>query len=209
MRFLIFFVALTAFAHAEEVFEPPQIIAFLGSKGVGKDTSADFLVRNYGYQKYALADPMKHAVRTLFHFSEEQLWGDKKEIIDPYWGVTPREVMQYIGIDMLYEGLGNRFPHIGHAFAIKAFERWTREHPDASIVISDLRMQHDLDGLKNLGAIVIRLERPAIVNDDKHSSESDVPMVTGYDFVIVNDGTIQDLEQKIQEIVENYDESKH
>jgi hypothetical protein len=207
LRFLAIF--LIAYSTIEGVCEPPKIIAFLGTKGVGKDTSADFLVSTYGYQKYALADPMKNAVSILFHFSEDQLWGDKKDVIDPFWGVTPREIMQFVGIDMLFEELGKRFPHIGHAFPILSFELWRQNHPNAKIVISDLRMQQDLDALKKMGALIIRIERPDIVNEDKHSSESNVSRVTGFDLVLVNDGTIGDLEQKILEIMESYNDTKH
>jgi hypothetical protein len=182
----------------------PQIVAFLGSKGVGKDTAADYLVRSYGYQKYALADPMKKAVRTLFHFTDEQLGGNQKEIIDPYWGVTPREMMQFVGIDMLGIEMSKRFPQIGHTFAIRSFERWKNENPEALIVISDLRMQYDLDALKKMGALIIRIERPEIENDDQHSSENGVLKVTGYDLILINEGSIDDFENKIEEVLYSY-----
>ncbi|MBS0628242.1 MAG: hypothetical protein JSS09_08535, partial [Verrucomicrobia bacterium] len=198
IAFVIF--VFNGFVYCEQKNNLPQIVAFLGSNRVGKDTSADFLIKTYGYQKYALADPMKKAVQSLFHFSDQQLWGDEKEIIDPYWQVTPREVMQFIGIDTLFEGLGTRFPHLGHTFYLRAFERFRKEHPQSLIVISDLRMQEDVNALKEMGAFIIRIERPGLVSKDNHASELQVPLVKGVDFTIVNDSTIEELENKIVKV---------
>lgn len=190
----LIFIVLTAFGNAT-----PPIVAFLGPKKVGKDTCADYLVEAYGYKKYALADPMKHAVQNLFHFSDEQMWGDQKDLIDPFWGVSPREVMQYIGVDTLYEGLGHRFPHLGHSFFIRALERWQTEHPEIKVAICDLRMQEDVIALKKMGAHIIRLERPGIIVDDSHISEGHVYEVEGYDSILINEGTLEDLYKKIDD----------
>jgi hypothetical protein len=172
---------------------------------VGKDTSADFLVQKYGYQKYALADPMKKALQLLFNFSDEQLWGDKKEILDPIWQVTPREMMQFIGIDVLFNELGDRFPHFsktnGKTFYIRSFETRIQKFPNDLFVISDLRMQEDVIALKKMGAVIICLERPEVASTDRHLSEEGVTLVTGYDYKIINDGTIKELEQKIDQVI--------
>lgn len=121
-RYLNLCFVIIAFTWIVQVQAFPKIVAFLGPKRVGKDTAVDYLARTYGYKKYPLADPMKKAVQQLFHLSDEQLWGDEKEIVDPYWGVTPRELMQFIGIEMLYDALGNRFPQIGNSFCIRSLE---------------------------------------------------------------------------------------
>ncbi len=202
-RICLVILSASLFANVEATYEPPQIVAFLGSKRVGKDTSADYLIRSYGYEKYALADPMKQAVQSLFHFSEDQLWGDAKEVVDPYWQVTPREIMQFIGIDTLFEGLATRFPHLGHTFYLRAFDRWRDDHPKSLVVISDLRMQEDVIALKKMGALIIRIKRPEIMLEDTHVSEAQVASVTGYDITIVNDGTIEELEEKINMAIKN------
>ena len=40
-------------------------------------------------------------LKELFLFTDEQLYTDQKDEIDPRWGVTPRELMNEIGIDAL------------------------------------------------------------------------------------------------------------
>jgi hypothetical protein len=51
------------------------LIAVSGHAGVGKDTVADFLVKQYGFVKIALADPLKRICRDVFDFDDGQLWG--------------------------------------------------------------------------------------------------------------------------------------
>lgn len=206
---VILFLLLSGFIHSteESTSQLPKIVAFLGPKRVGKDTSADFLVHKYGYQKYALADPMKKAVQLLFNFSDEQLWGDEKEILDPFWQVTPREIMQFIGIDVLFNELGDRFPHLskvnGKSFYIYSLETCIQKSPDDLFVISDLRMQEDVTALKKMGAVIIRIERPGLNSIDSHISEEGVNAVTGYDYTLINDGTLEELEEKINQVFKN------
>ena len=52
-----------------------MIIGVSGQAGSGKDTVADFLVKNHGFVKVALADPLKRACKEFYNFTEDQLWG--------------------------------------------------------------------------------------------------------------------------------------
>jgi hypothetical protein len=52
-----------------------NIIGITGKAGSGKDTVADILVREHGFVKVALADPMKRVCRDMFQFTDQQLWG--------------------------------------------------------------------------------------------------------------------------------------
>lgn len=52
-----------------------SIVGVSGNLGSGKDTVADYLCKEYGFVKMALADPIKRFGHTVFGFTEEQLWG--------------------------------------------------------------------------------------------------------------------------------------
>ena len=73
------------------------IIGIAGKKGHGKDTVGNFLISFRGYKKLSFAEPIKKACQEIFMFTEDQLNGNDKENIDPYWNVTPRQVLQYVG----------------------------------------------------------------------------------------------------------------
>ena len=52
-----------------------MIIGISGLAGSGKDTCADFLVREYDFTKVSFADPMKRICMDVYGFSFDQLWG--------------------------------------------------------------------------------------------------------------------------------------
>lgn len=52
-----------------------MIIGISGLAGAGKDTAADFLVRNHKFVKVSFADPMKRICRDIYGFSIDQMWG--------------------------------------------------------------------------------------------------------------------------------------
>jgi hypothetical protein len=60
-----------------------MIIGLCGQAGVGKDTVADFLVKNNNFVKVAFADPLKRICRDVFDFSNEQLWGPSAKRNEP------------------------------------------------------------------------------------------------------------------------------
>jgi hypothetical protein len=76
------------------------IIGIAGLAGVGKDTTADFLARNHGFVKVALADPLKRICREVFNFTDDQLWGpsEKRNAADYRY---PRTVEARIFVEAL------------------------------------------------------------------------------------------------------------
>ncbi len=52
-----------------------QFLGIAGPAGSGKDSAADYIVKTYGGEKIALADPMKFFLEDVFGFTNRQLWG--------------------------------------------------------------------------------------------------------------------------------------
>jgi hypothetical protein len=181
--------------------QQPILIGFLGQKRVGKDTCADYLVEKYGFQKYAMATPMKDAIKIIFKLSDEQLYGNAKEIVDPRWGVTPRELMNFIGVDTLKIRLPELYPQIGDVY-VKHLEIILQENPESSFAMSDLRFQTDVDAIKKLGGIIVKVTRPQLINKDQHISEKGIENIHGIDYEIVNDSSVAGLQVKVKEIIQ-------
>lgn len=65
------------------------------------------------------------------------------------------------------------------------------------IVVTDCRFPNEADMVKELGGELVLVSRPGLPNDDPHPSETAMAGYDGYDYSIVNDGTIQQLKIKL------------
>jgi hypothetical protein len=169
----------------------PIIVGITGKKFNGKDTLGNHLVSKYNYVRIAFADPLKEVIKTVFNFNDEQLYGESKEIIDEYWKVAPRTVMQYVGTDMFRNQIGKILPDIGTNIWIEVIKRkildiW-KTNPNQRIVLTDLRFPNEINLIKELNGIIIRVKRNIEKSEDEfvviHESETYIDMFkVDYDF---------------------------
>lgn len=181
-----------------------MVIGILGKKRSGKDTSGDYLINKKNFIKYSFAIPLKRGCMELFGLTEEQVFGDLKEVIDPEWGVTPRTLLQIVGTELLQYDVHNHIPEfnsIGRLIWVKRFKQWYRQNKDLNVVICDVRFQHEVDAILDMGGQVWRVERPGLESSDTHSSEMDMDNITNITTVVKNDGTLQDLYNKIDNLI--------
>ena len=185
-----------------KLFNKIMIIGLLVNKNVGKDTIADYLVKNKNFKKYAFADPLKEALIELFGLEKDQLYGNKKEEIDEYWGITPREIMQFFGTDVMQYKMQELLPNIERKFFVKRFEQILKKYPNQNIVVSDVRFQHEIDSIKENGGIIIKINRE---NSSKtyldHISESGIDNLKGVDHLIDNNSTPNNAFNKVQKLL--------
>lgn len=184
-----------------------KVIGVIGKAGSGKDTTADYIVDKYGGHKLAFAGPLKEAARHMFLFNDEQLYGDKKNNVDEYWRVTPRRVLQYIGTDVVREQFQHLLPDVGNNFWLDNMKRRMQllnVKDDECIVTSDTRFENEIEFIrKEMNGIIIRIDRPqnehTIQTGEKtHASEV---VSDNYDYLINNDGSLEDLYNKIDKIL--------
>lgn len=180
-----------------------MLIGILGYKFSGKDTTADYLVKKYNFKKIAFADPLKDTCRILFNFDEDQLFGNKKETIDPRWGISPRTAFQYIGTDIFRNKISEIMPNVGNNFwvnlAIDNYKQIQKTNVKQNVVISDVRFQNEIDAIQNNGGIIIKIIRPSLQSNDMHASEN-ISELSG-DHEIYNDGTLENLYDKIDKLI--------
>jgi len=143
-----------------------HIIGFMGKKRSGKDTAGDYLVKYHGYKKYAFASVLKEICKSVFSFTDEQLNGDEKEVIDEYWGVSPRQALQYVGTDLFRNHISSLLPNVGNDIWVNVLERKLKEET-SNIVITDIRFENERAMVKRLGGIVVKIHSGNIwVADD-------------------------------------------
>ena len=74
-------------------------MGLLGTKGVGKDTVADYMISHYNFDKRAFASPIKEACAILFQLPIARFESEGKELCDEKHGLSPRQMMQLVGTD--------------------------------------------------------------------------------------------------------------
>lgn len=195
-----------------------NIIGICGRKFHGKDTIADYLVKNYGFTKVSLADPLKKGVQEIFGLTDDQLWGNQKEIVDSYWNISPREILQVVGTECFRNTFGKVFPHIGENFWTISLNRRIKKLIETgikNIVIADIRFPNEQELIKQYNGILINVKRElpqsnnchinpilfTLLGDDKHISEN---LELHPDFIIKN-RTFEQLYKDIDFLIFPYD----
>ncbi len=169
--------------------DKPFIVSLSGRKGSGKGEIASLLV-SQGFEKISFADTLKELVCELYNwdlqklgfldYKEERLkvpvtWDETtaeklSSLIKPHFPVTceepktflsRREVLQYIGTDVLRKADSNF--HI--ASLIKKIK------PGKKYVLDDVRFLNELAAMKQLDAICLYVIRPSELEYSNHGSE--------------------------------------
>lgn len=183
-----------------------HLIGLTGLRRSGKSTVSEFLCREFGFVELSFGDPLKRAVQEIFGLRREQLWGDEKEVVDPYWGVSPRALMQVIGTDLVRDALPRHLPPSfrGNVWRSVAEMRLNaaRMNGAQAVVFSDVRFPDEVEFIRNQGGQIWHVERPSLEADDAsaHSSEAlgHSPHSARANFVLQNDREIQHLYEQIE-----------
>jgi len=180
-----------------------MLIGICGKKQNGKDTIANYLVNKRSFIKHSFAKPLKEACKVIFNFSDEQVHGNLKEIVDERWNETPRKILQLVGTELFRNTLPKYCKDIGDNIWLKNFEMWYKENSDKNIVICDCRFLNELKLIEKLSGIIILVERNSLNNNvDTHPSENEFLLYDKFDYVINNDSSFEDLYKKIDKLFE-------
>jgi hypothetical protein len=207
-----------------------MIIGLVGLKGCGKDTAADYFISHYdNWIKGSFADSLKDTCACVFGWDRELLEGSThdsrawRETVDTWWSeklnrpnFTPRIALQIVGTDLWR----NQF-HDG--IWLLSFEKKLLDIKE-NVIITDCRFPNEIDLIQRLEGKIVRVKRgedppwwDTAVEDNAcrdeaqynpmlpriypeiHASESSWAGCTE-DHVIVNDGTLEDLEEAVKNL---------
>lgn len=206
-----------------------KIIAICGLQGSGKDTTADKLIeiakfKGLNVGKMAFADRLKDTVAVLFDLPRDQLAGFTLESREwreqPLYNwsqrlgrpTTPRNLLQQIGSELLRDQFHE---NIWIDCLMDSIEKSDKD----LIVITDCRYPNEMKSLINNGGKFIEVKRhtpdwyyevlnnPTYIPDGIHKSEYEWIrplhcLKDEYHFEIDNNGTMDELFEKINDIYE-------
>ena len=188
-----------------------MFVGIAGNAGCGKDTVADYLVTQHGFEKFALATPIKDGIQAMFNFDHEMLYGSLKEAVLENLKVTPRVMMQTLGTEWGRETI---HPDIW----ISALQSRISDYIDATleaepeadikIVVSDVRFENEADFIRQSlgGGIVVHVLRDAEakpVGIVGHISEQ-IAAVQQQDVQIFNYDSLESLYRSVDGFKEQF-----
>jgi hypothetical protein len=175
-----------------------RLIAFTGYKGHGKSTAAGALM-DFGAQRVRFAQPLKRMLSAL-GLSWNEIDGDLKEQpCETLGGKTPRHAMQTLGTQWGRDCIDQDF----------WIRRWQVSANNAlawgqDVVVDDLRFPNEAEAVRELGGLIVRIERPGHPIDRSHESERCVADIRP-DAVILNNGSYEDLVDTVATFCRNLD----
>ena len=165
-----------------------MLIGFSGKKGSGKSYFADYLVNNKLFIKLSFASPLKEITKILFNLSDEDVKDPiKKELINPKFNASPRELMQWLGTDIMREEFNKKFNYSGSIWIDSVKDKIkTLLEDNKYVVIDDVRFQNEVDMIHSLGGIVINLHNDlddTLNNSTSTHSSENQKLTFNYEFV--------------------------
>jgi hypothetical protein len=176
----------------------PIVIGIGHKKGTGKDTIAARLVDKHGFIRLSFADPVKEACRIIFHFNDQQLYGDLKEVVDKRWQQTPRYFMQRLGTEACRNVIDKDIWGKSLLFKIQDLCR-ANTNSQLKFVIPDVRFENEVETIKSLPlGFVWKVERDIPLNAfSQHESEIALDSFTDWDMILDNRSTMANLYQTV------------
>lgn len=192
-------------------------IAFGGEAEHGKSScakhAANFLSKRYriNTQTIGFADPIKRSAMDIFRLKPVDVYtSEGKAAPQPKLGpkATSRIVLQKMGTEMFRDKLTEIIPEL-ETFESTSIWVWNLEeslreaqHKNIYSVIHDLRFPDEEKMLRNHNVVCVKVVRPGhkTTVNKSHASETAGDLIK-FDHVVTNDGTLDDLNKKIEDII--------
>lgn len=173
----------------------PKIFIVSGKANSGKDTTCE-LINNYIKLKELKSINLQFSTYIKMYAKAISGWNGEED-------TKPRSLLQEIGTSIIRDKIDNEFFIKRIIGDIKVYSYYCDV-----ITISDARLPEEIDSIYEAFDNVVRIniERPNYDNnlnskEKKHRTEVGLDNYNNYDYIIINDGTLEDLNKKIEKIV--------
>ena len=165
-----------------------MLIAFGHTARVGKDTCGALLVRHHGFERVAFAD----ALRTFVYRTHPEV----RRLVDSMGWEEAKLAHPLVRKTLVDVGnVGRRV--VGEDVWVRAaFRGVTADR----VAITDLRYRNEARAIRDRGGLLVRVTRPGV---EPLPNVADQALIDfdGWDAVIANDGTLDDLKVQLDELL--------
>lgn len=174
-------------------FSKAKIIGISGKLGSGKDTLADFIIKNDPeFKKVSFANKLKR-IGAFLTGTDEHLWftQEGKNIELHNWCMTIGQFQQKLGTEAIREGLHSE------AWVLSLFADLT---PTSKWIITDVRFPNEIEAVTKRHGVTVRINgdpakvRATSTRDLNHPSETSLDNYQNFDYVYTNNNSLVELE---------------
>ena len=165
--------------------------AFSGLMRSGKDTCGEYIIRKHGGVIKKFAQPLYD----IMYYAQDRCGLPREK-----W----REFLQIMGTEVFRA----KDPNVWVNLLIKEVQEMS---PNTNVIVTDARFNNEFEALKKAGFFLVKLIRAETaraaeeqVSEEvaKHASEIDMLSYEGFDCVLVNCGTLEDLYHSVDHLIE-------
>lgn len=183
-----------------------MVIGLTGFAGAGKSTVAQYLAKNHGFKRINFKDGLVNEMKTNFpgllkeikdvcqdlymrEYTVDSLFTEKPPIM--------RKFMQEYGTEVRRNDNQNYW-----------VDKWrTSVVVEKLVVADDVRFFNELNAVRDMGGVIIRVERPDITSGGNHPSETE-QLDFQVDFTIVGvPGSHAEIYQQVDSIIRTLKEN--
>jgi dephospho-CoA kinase len=182
-------------------------IALFGKMRAGKDTVADILAEEYGFEKFAFAQGIGEII--VKYFPTALSYGKPRKHYQ-HIGQSMRELDNDVWITYLLKRV------LHYKMDLKLSVENKNNKKPFRVVVTDGRQLNEADRLRKEGYLIVKVEAPketrfkrSLASRDifteealEHETEKQVDLVRP-DITIVNDGSIEDLRRKVKDLMDS------
>lgn len=176
-----------------------MIIGLSGKKQSGKSSSALYLKNALQFTEVSWASPLKDIIgKEVFGLTKEQMYGTEaaKEAIVPKWGKSARQLLQEVGTDCFRKIIHPDF------WVIVGMDKIAEQTSMGNdVVVSDCRFPNEMEAIKKLDGITVRVERIGQISTDQHPSEVALDYYKHDYAICAKDGDLTTLYRQLDQIV--------
>ena len=180
-------------------------VALLGKSRSGKDTVAGILVRHASYTRLAFADKLKEAaLRTnpYIPLGHARVCVRLADLISRVGWETAKD--QFPEVRRFLQEYGQTVREMDPDFWVRPVAAQVIQGTEWNMpcAVSDVRYRNEVDALKELGAVIVRVEREGAGLKGSaalHDSETELDGLEP-DYVLRNDGSLADLKEAVRHL---------